>query len=87
MFSCTNTTITRCVGINLEHSLSFVASDSQTFEEQQRLVANILKQKESEFEAVNDEKLLLEKEYEKLELELKKVTNEKFDCQDFNLLL
>ena len=31
--------------------------------------------------SANDHKLLLEKEYDKLELELKKVTNEKFDCQ------
>ena len=44
-------------------SLSLVAIDTQSFDEQQRLVAHILKQKESEFEAVNDEQLYLEKEY------------------------
>ena len=43
------------------------------------MVASILKQKESEFEAEKKEKLRLEKDYEKLELKFKKVTNEKFE--------
>ena len=46
------------------------------------MFASILKRKESEFEVLKKEKLLLEEENEKLELELKKVTNEKFDCQE-----
>ena len=43
------------------------------------MVVTILKQKESEFEALKKENLWLEEENEKLDLELKKVTN---DCQE-----
>ena len=43
------------------------------------MFASILKRNESEFEAEKKEKLRLEKDYEKLELKFKKVTNEKFE--------
>ena len=63
--------------LDLIQQLIFVAHNSQGFEEQ-RLIATIIKQKESDLAAERKEKLWLEEKCEKLEQELKKVTNEKY---------
>ena len=62
--------------LELIQQLIFVAHNSQGFET--RLIATIIKRKESDLAAERKEKLWLEEKCENLEQELKKVTNEKY---------